>query len=173
MPVFLLYIIYALVLVLNFLIFVYMVYFIYGTFKAAPFVPTPHAIVDRMIQTAGLGHDDFMMDLGSGDGRLVKKAAPMVKKAVGVEINPILCWWSKIKLRKLKNVKIIRKNLWNINLSDVDALMVYLIGSKMKKLKQKIEKEMKPGSRIISHGFRFPDWKPEKSDNKVHLYIVI
>ncbi|MFZ2978618.1 MAG: hypothetical protein WA057_03030, partial [Candidatus Magasanikiibacteriota bacterium] len=99
-------------------------------------------------------------------------ASPKCKKCIGIEINPFLYWWSKIKLRKIKNITILREDLWKTDLKQTDVIMLYFIQSKMEKLKTKIIKEMKPGARVISYGFSFPDWQPERICGNIRLYRV-
>jgi len=113
-----------------------------------------------------------MLDLGSGDGRIVRMASKSGALCVGVEISPVLYWWSRMRSVGMKNVHFLREDLWNMSLSDVDVLTLFFIYPKMGKLKEKIIREMKPGARVISYGFRFPDWKYIENDGKVYLYIV-
>jgi len=141
-------------------------------FIGAPFVPTTNKHVKEMLELADLKTDDILMDLGSGDGRFLKIASPKCKKCIGIEINPILYWWSKIKLSKIKNITILREDLWKTNLNQTDVIMLYFIQSKMEKLKAKILKEMKPGARVISYGFSFPNWQPETVCGKIRLYRI-
>lgn len=151
---------------------IFCVYTVYAIIWGAPFVPSALGTVKKMIEMADLHGNDMLMDLGSGDGRILKKAAPHVKYAVGIEINPLLYFWSKTRLAKYKNIKVQRTNLWKVDLKDVDVLTIFFIAHHMGALKQKIKKEMKPGSRVVSYGFSFPDWQYAKKDAKVYLYIV-
>lgn len=126
-----------------------------------------------MIKMANLKPSQTLMDLGSGDGRIVIAAAKTDAKCIGIEINPLLYWWSKLKTKKLglENVEIRRQDLWKTDLSQVDVLTLFFINTKMKKLKQKIKKEMKPGSRVLSYAFKFPDWEFGEKHDKIYLYI--
>lgn len=123
---------------------------------------------------SALKSKEKMTDLGSGDGRLICIAAKTGAECMGVEINPWLFALSKIKLKALQipNATVFRKNMWNVSLSDIDVLTLYLIPHKMNKMKQKIFSEMKPGSRVVSHGFSFPDWQFVKKDDMIYLYVV-
>ncbi|EKD68130.1 MAG: hypothetical protein ACD_48C00068G0002 [uncultured bacterium] len=147
---------------------------LYAIVRGAPFVPSAKKRVDAMIAIAGLQQTDVLLDLGSGDGRIVRRVAPRVKEARGIEINPSLALWSKgmnVLLCK-KNVHIHCADFWNYDIADVDVLFVYCIDSKMNRLEAKIRKEMKPGSRVVSNGFTFPAWHPTKELNGVRLYVV-
>ena len=157
---------------LTVLVGIFEIYSLYAMIKAAPFVPTASNLVGTMVKLAELKSDDNLMDLGSGDGRIVKAAAPLVARAVGVEINPVLYWLSRWRLRQVKNVEIRREDLWQTDLSNIDVLAVYFINNKMEQLAGKIKREMKLGSRIVSHGFQFPNWNWVRKDDKVYLYIV-
>ena len=150
---------------------IFEIYSLYALFKAAPFVPTAEERVADMIRLAELKSDDTFMDLGSGDGRIVKAAAPLVAHAIGIEINPILYYLSRWRLRHIRNAEIRREDLWKTGLSGVDVLAIYFINQKMRQLATKIKQEMKPGARIVSHGFRFPDdWPCEQKNGTVYLY---
>ena len=89
---------------LTVLVGIFEIYSLYAMIKAAPFVPTASNLVGTMVKLAELKSDYNLMDLGSGDGRIVKAAAPLVARAVGVEINPVLYWLSRWRLRQVKNV---------------------------------------------------------------------
>ncbi|MEK7643960.1 MAG: hypothetical protein AAB390_01505 [Patescibacteria group bacterium] len=162
----------AVLIILYVLVFVYFWYTLYAMFKAAPFVPLSKENVQGLLALARLRPEDVLMDLGSGDGRILASASPAVARAIGIEINPILYWWSKFRWRHLANVKIVREDLWKTDLSGVDVLTLYFIPPKMSRLAQKIKAEMKPGSRVLSYAFKFPDWQYAEKDGKMHLYLV-
>ena len=142
--------------------------------KGAPYVPTRGERVEKMIVLSGLKAGETMMDFGSGDGRIVFAAAKTGAQCIGVEINPLLYWRSEYRRRamQLKNAQFLRKDLWTIDLRGVDVLTLYFISHKMEKLKEKIVREMRPGARVVSHGFTFPDWQSEAKDDTVYLYLV-
>jgi len=114
------------------------------------------------------------MDLGSGDGRILFLASENVKQAIGIEINPVLYCYSKLKnkIKQKQNIEIIRGNLWNTDLSKVDVLTLFFMQDKMEKLGEKIKREMKPGSRVVSNTFSFPNWEVKEKDGNIKLYIV-
>ncbi len=161
-------------LLLYLLLVIFFAYTIYAFFKAAPFVPTSRKNVKKMIELANLKKTDILCDLGSGDGRIIFFAAKSGARCVGVEINPILYYISKLKskIKRVKNVEIVRKDLWKIDLSEFDVLTLFFIAPKMDKLMKKIKKEMKSGNRIVSYGFQFPNWQYTKKDGKVYLYEI-
>lgn len=140
----------------------------------APFVPMAQKNVRKVLTLASLRPYETLLDLGSGDGRIVLAAAKTGAQCIGVEINPLLYCFSTLRmwLKKAKNVTIVRQDLWQTDLSHVDVLTVFFIAPKMGKLRAKIQKEMKPGARVVSYGFRFPDWQFREKDDTVYLYIV-
>ena len=115
-----------------------------------------------------------VLELGSGDGRIVLSLARQGFQTIGIEINPLLCLWSKIliKKNKLKNAKIINANFWDYDLKDIDILTMYFIPHRMNKLAKKIKNEMKPGSIIVSNAFKIAEWPIYKQGGGVYVYIV-
>lgn len=166
--------VYVLLVFLYTILLVFALYSIYAMKSAAPFVPSSKTNVAKMLALVHLQKDDTLMDLGSGDGRILFMAAPQVKQAIGIEINPTLYYWSRLrrKIKGLENVVIKREDLWHVSLTDVDVLTLFFILGKMEKLKEKIVREMKPGSRVVSNAFSFPDWEPVAVDGQVKYYIV-
>jgi precorrin-6B methylase 2 len=156
------------------IICIFMVSNVKAIFIGAPYVPTPKRVVQSMIHQAHLSADDTVLDLGSGDGRIVISAAPHCRTAIGIEMNPLLALLSRLRAHRshLANVHIRRENFWNVDLSDIDVLFVYCLDSFMGHLSKKVRAEMRKGSKIVSHGFHFPDWAPAYTDQKVHVYII-
>ena len=136
----------------------YVVYMVYATVSGAPFVPTRNRNVVKMIELANLTGVEKVIDLGSGEGRIVFAAAPHCAQSVGVEINPFLYWISRLRQMRAnrKNSLFIRDSLWKINLAPYDVVFIYFIPHRMQKLAEKIKKEMTYGSDFISRcqGFR-------------------
>jgi len=145
---------------------------VYAIIRGAPFVPSAKKRVETMISVADLQKTDTLLDLGSGDGRIVRRVASLVKEARGIEINPSLALWSKVlnALQHKKNVNIRCADFWHYDLHDIDVLFVYCIDHKMNKLEAKVKKEMKPGARVVSNGFKFSEWKPAKEEGGVCVY---
>jgi len=143
-------------------------------FFGAPFVPTPRKIVQKMIALAHIGPDDIAIDLGSGDGRVTMAAAEAgARRALGFEIQPLLVLYSQWKARRkgLRGRAIfINGSFWKTDLSKVTVVFLYQLPNVMEKLEQKLLRELPSGARVISHGFVFKTWQPEKTDGKVRLY---
>jgi SAM-dependent methyltransferase len=128
------------------------------------FVPTPPAVVEAMLQLAEVTDKDVVYDLGSGDGRIVIAAAKRGAKAVGYEVRPELLAQGRESIVKenLKDRAEIREgDLFEADLSPASVVTLYLIPSLNLKLMPKLQKELKPGSRIVSHAFDMGTWKPD------------
>lgn len=153
---------------------VFAVFLFVGVCIGAPFVPTGKKKIARMMALADVKPDEVCMDLGSGTGRIVFAAAKRGARGIGIEINPFLHGWSKARaaLGGYRNAEFLRTDLWETDLSAVDVLTLFFIREKMPRLKEKVRREMKPGSRIVSNIFTFPDWPYEKKDGTVYLYRV-
>lgn len=149
----------------------------------APFVPSTKATSKAMIDLAQIKPGMKVYDLGSGDGRLLILAAKKGAKAVGLEINPFLVlltqlkiFWFSLKGGGLKGVthgtnEVRWQSFWNANLSEADVIFVYLLPWKMEALARKLQKELKPGSLVISNSFIFPKWKILRQDTLNHVYV--
>jgi len=136
-----------------------------GIEKLAPYYPTPETIVTKMLDMGGLKAGEKMFDLGSGDGRIVIMAAQKFHAdATGIEMDKDLYKQSTEKIRKLgleKTARIINGDLFKQNYSSADMLTVYLLPASNSKVAPMLEKQLKKGTRIVSHDFEFP-WTPEK-----------
>jgi SAM-dependent methyltransferase len=152
--------------------------------KQVPYVPTPQDIVDQMLELAKVTSDDVVYDLGSGDGRIVITAAQKYgAHAVGVEINPDLYRQSSDRIKELgldDRAHIICEDMFDVSVHRATVVMLYLLTSFNEKLRPKLERELRPGARIVCHDFHVPGWDAEKvvdvtSKNglphKLYLYI--
>ncbi|OGE74144.1 MAG: hypothetical protein A3I07_00110 [Candidatus Doudnabacteria bacterium RIFCSPLOWO2_02_FULL_42_9] len=147
------------------IIVVLVVTYFLGVIRGAPFVPTNIETVDQMIQAAELKTGDRLADIGSGDGRILIAAAKLGIESHGFEINPLLVWWSRYKIKKagLQNLAFVHwKNFWFQDFSDYNVVMLFGITKIMGKLEQKLKTELPPGSRVVSNIFHFPNWESTK-----------
>lgn len=130
----------------------------------APFVPSPPIVVDAVLKLADLKAGETLFDVGSGDGRFLFPAVQKYGvKAVGVELKENLAKETvqRVSEMKLDNmIQIIQGDAMDVNFKDADVVVVYLTTSGNEKLKSKFEEELRPGTRVISHDFEFPGWKP-------------
>ena len=134
----------------------------------APFVPTPQEVVDRMLELARVGPGDLLYDLGSGDGRIVITAAKRYgARAVGFEIDPQRIKESAENIKKAgvgDLVEIRQQDIRTVDLSPATVLTMYLLPEVNLMIRPNIWKQMKPGSRVVSHDFDMGDWKPLKTE---------
>jgi precorrin-6B methylase 2 len=134
------------------------------------FVPTPNEVVEAMLKVAKVGNGDVLYDLGSGDGRIPITAAQKygIARGVGIEINPERIKEANENLARAgvgDRVRFVNADLFESNLSDATVVTLYLLPSLNLKLLPKLLKELKPGTRIVSHAFNMGSWKPEQTLN--------
>lgn len=132
-----------------------------------PYVPTPDAAVFRMLEMADVQPDDYVIDLGSGDGRIVVAAARDwdVKKAMGVDIDPERIAEANENARKAgveDRVSFVQGNLYEMDFSEVDVLTMYLLPTINLDLRPVILDTLRPGTRVVSHSFDMADWPPDQ-----------
>jgi SAM-dependent methyltransferase len=132
----------------------------------APFVPTPHDVVERMLELAEIKPEDILYDLGSGDGRIVIAAARRYGiKAIGFELDPSLVNRSRdsIKQAGLESLaEIHERDIRTVDLSGASVLTLYLYPGANLRLRAAIMSQLKPGSRVVSHDFGMGSWKPDR-----------
>lgn len=140
--------------------------------KDAPFVPMEADVVERVMQLAEVKEGDVFYDLGSGDGRLVIAAALHGAKATGIEIDKFRVWYSKLwmKIIRIKNAKILNEDVFSMDLSDATVISTYLLPETHERLKTKLTKELKKGTKVVAIGFEFVGWKPVKIDPHGTIY---
>ncbi len=136
-----------------------------GGFVYDPFVPTPHAIVERMLALAEVGPNDFVVDLGSGDGRIVITAAQQFgARALGVDIDRTLVAEAEAKAARAGvagRARFVARDFFDTDLREATVLTLYLLPETNRKLLPKILAEMKPGTRVVAHRFAVGDWPPD------------
>jgi len=137
--------------------------------KLAPYYPTPETIVEKMLNLGALKSGEKHFDLGSGDGRIVIMASERYKAdSTGVEFDEDLYKQSSDRIRKKrldKLARIIHGDVMKQDYSSADLLTVYLLPSSNDKLRPILEKQLKKGTRIVSHDFEISGWTPEKVES--------
>ena len=131
--------------------------------KDVVWVPTPQAVVDKMLQMAKLTKDDYLMDLGSGDGRTVITAAKRGARALGIEYNPDMVELSKRNAEKegvTERARFEKADLFETDFSKATVITMFLLPDINLKLRPKILK-LKPGTRVVSNTFTMGDWKAD------------
>lgn len=131
------------------------------------FVPTWQPIVYEMLKLAEVAPDDIVYDLGSGDGRIVILAATRHgARGVGIEIDPKLVEISRQVARDAEvddRVTFIEGDLFEADISQATVVTLFLSGSINRELEPKLKRELRPGTRIVSHQFPIGGWAPEKT----------
>jgi predicted RNA methylase len=128
-----------------------------------------------MLQMAEVKPGELVYDLGCGDGRvLVTAAGTFGARAVGVEVDVSRYLWSvfAVTLNGLwKRVRIIRQDMFSVDLRDADVVFAFLLQDTNERLKDKLRKELRPGTRIISNTFTFSGFPLVAVDEELHLYL--
>jgi Methyltransferase domain len=155
-----------------------------------PYVPTPHGVVERMLRMAEVKPGDMLIDLGSGDGRLVITAAKEYgAHGFGVDIDPRLVAKSNRAAEQAgvaDRARFLRQDLFDTDFHDADVLTLYLLPDVNMALRPKILAELRPGARVVSHDYGMRDWEPDaqakvpapdksvglRKESMVYLWIV-
>ncbi|MFB3883784.1 MAG: methyltransferase domain-containing protein [Thermodesulfobacteriota bacterium] len=131
------------------------------------FVPTPEEVVMEMLHTARVTGNDTVYDLGCGDGRIVITAAKLFgARGVGVDIDPFRIKESNENARRIgvaDRVNFVEQDLFKTDISEATVVFLYLLTELNLQLRPKLFKELKPGTRIVSHEFDMGDWKPDRT----------
>lgn len=146
------------------------------------FVPTPENVVKQMLTMAKVHKGDILYDLGCGDGRTVIMAAKdFGAKATGIDINPVRIQESlenaeRQGMANSPNVTFRNEDLFEADFREATVVTLYLLRSLNIKLRPKLWRELKPGSRIVSHDFDMGDWEPEEEvemdGHTVYLWTI-
>ena len=127
-----------------------------------PYVPTPTAVVDKMLEMAKVKKDDVLYDLGSGDGRIVITAAQKYgARGIGYDLNPQRIKESNENAQKARvtdRVRFAQQDLFTVDLGEATVVTLYLLPEVNLKLRPKLLKELKPGTRVVSHNYDMGDW---------------
>ncbi len=157
-----------------------------GGVRVAPYIPAPVSAVRAALEAAWVGPCDTLYDLGSGDGRAVVIAARdyCVGRAVGVEIDPVLVEVSRAYARMYgvgDRVEIVEGDFFRVSLEGATVVYLYLYASINERLKPKLERELRPGARVVTLDFPVPGWTPlytrrlrDEGDilRTIHVYVV-
>ena len=130
------------------------------------FVPTPEEVVEAMLRLADVGKDDVVYDLGSGDGRIpITAARRFGARGVGIDLDPKLVAQATRSAQDAgvgDRVRFIEGDIFEADISSATVVTLYLLSSINERLRPKLLKELRPGTRIVSHQFRMGDWQPER-----------
>jgi len=145
------------------------------------YVPTPQSVVEAMLELAAVKPDDVVYDLGSGDGRIVITAAKKYGvRGVGIEIDPALVQKSIENAAAAgvsDRVRFVAQDLFKADISEATVVTLYLLQSINERLRPKLVRELKPGTRVVSHVFNMgPEWPPQKElmvgPNRIFLWTI-
>ena len=130
------------------------------------FVPTPNEVVDKMLEVAAVTSKDVVYDLGCGDGRIPITAAQRYgARGVGIDIDPQRIRESRenaLKARVEDKVRFVEGDLFEADIGEATVVTLYLLTTLNAKLRPKLLRDLKPGTRVVSHGFGMGDWEPEQ-----------
>jgi len=150
-------------------------FFIIPFFFGAPYEPSRGKSLKSIVKFTAPKSGDKIAELGSGDGRICIALAKRGADVFGFEINPFLVWSSRRKIKKLglqNKIKIYWKNFFKENLSKHNKIVMFQFNTITNKLSKKFKKELKPGSIIVSHWWKLPNWKIKKQEGRVYFYEV-
>ncbi len=150
-------------LLFSFSLAVYAISMLFSSLMGAPYVPTKQKELETILAYAKLKPNQLFIELGSGDGRVVRTAVKQYGvKGVGIDVNPVLNLWATIKAKrqKISNVSFISKNIFSYDYRDAQILYLFLMPELLLKLLPKLKAELSKKTLIISHGFPLIDWKP-------------
>jgi SAM-dependent methyltransferase len=137
-----------------------------GPRSVAPYVPSPEGVVADLLNLADVGPDDFVIDLGSGDGRIVITAAKLYgASGLGVEIEPDLVAQANASAREqgvADRVSFVQQDLFETDLTSATVVTMYLLPEAVNALKDKLVHELEPGSRVLSHDYAIDGWHTAK-----------
>lgn len=149
--------------------------------RDVPYVPTSKGVVQQMLQMANVTSSDVVYDLGSGDGRIVISAAKTYgSRGVGVEIDPKLVEQATENAQKAgvsDRVKFIQQDLFDTDISEATVVTLYLLPNVNVRLRPKLLRELKPGTRIVSQSFDMGNWQPKQviettGGSKIYYWVV-
>jgi SAM-dependent methyltransferase len=144
------------------------------------YVPTPRAVIDEMLRIAKVQADDVIYDLGCGDGRIVITAAQEYgARGIGIDIDPQRIREANENARQAgvtDRVRFLNEDLFEADISQATVVTLYLLESLNEKLRPKLLRELRPGTRIVSHDFKMGDWEPEQAiemnGHRVYFWTV-
>jgi len=140
----------------------------------APFVASPQIVVERMLKLAKLKEGETLYDLGCGDGRIIITAATQFgANSVGVELDEGRYRKTLGRIRELNledKVTLIHGNLLKVDLRPADVVTLYLLTSANEKVKPNLEKHLRKGTRVVSHDFEIPGWRPIRIEEVSESY---
>lgn len=149
--------------------------------RDVPFVPTPEPVVEAMLDMAEVGPDDVVLDLGSGDGRIVVAAAQRGARAMGVDIDPRRIAEARENAARAgieDRTQFIQGDLFEAGISPASVVTMYLLPEVNIRLRPRLLDELTPGTRVVSHDFDMGEWLPDQTavvpgdGSTIHMWII-
>ena len=144
-------------------------------FYGLPPVPTKPERIHKALRLVNLKQDEMLYDLGAGDGRVLFIAArEFSARAVGIEIGPIQCAWIWLRIAASglgQRIRVRWENFYHADLREADVVFLYATSKEIQKLAPHLERQMRPGARLISISADFPDWEPSAFDERDLIFI--
>jgi len=160
----------------------------YSTSKAqdldVPYVPTPEPVVDKMLEMGHVEKGDYVIDLGSGDGRIVIAAAKRGATGHGIDLDPQRIREARENARRQEvddRVVFLQQNIFDTDISQASVVTMYLLPSVNIKLRSTLLKTLRPGTRIVSHSFDMDEWEPDATttvnrgvgrNHSIYMWII-
>jgi hypothetical protein len=133
--------------------------------NAGPYVPSPEGVISEMLDMAGVGPGDELIDMGSGDGRIVLTAVKLRgARGLGIEIQEPLVALSNAAAKRdgiADRARFVRQDLFKTDVSSATVVTLYLLPDTVNMLSDKLRRELKPGTRVLSHDYPIAGWLPE------------
>jgi len=148
------------------------IFYIVPLFFGAPYEGTGKKKIEEILKISHVKKGDKIIDLGSGDGRIVIAFAKKGIESHGFEINPILVLYSRYKIKKanLKYAFIHWKSFWKADLKKYDIVILFQYKTLMERIEKKLKKELKNSAKIISYHWKFPNYKVIENKDDIYLY---
>lgn len=162
-------------LVVLIIVLVILATFIYAGFRGAPWVPTKNSDVERFLRLAELKPGAVVYDLGCGDGRIVRAAANVGAQATGFEVSILPYLMARVRLMR-SPARVRFRDFWHTDLRDADAVYFFLMPTIVEKMKTKLERELKSGTKVIAYVWPIDGWEPMTVDKKTgspNLYVYV
>lgn len=156
----------------------FFLWIIWSDVIGAGFEPTSRKLVKKMLDMARAGEGDVVYDLGSGDGRIVIEAARSYDaQAVGIEADPLRYIWSRMKVMLLglqNQVTMVWGNFFREDTSRATVVTLFLSSKANQNLKNKLQSELQPGTRVVTYYWMINGWKPVREDkeNQIYMYVI-
>lgn len=144
------------------------------SFFGPPFIPSGRKRIATMLKFGEPTKQDKIIDIGSGDGRIVIELAKKGYTVSGIEINPFLYLFSNLRIKLLglkEKAHVYHGNFRDFDYTGYTLVLCYLYPEPMRFLGPVFKNQLPKGARIVSHAFSIPDWKYKKKENKIYLYI--